>query len=400
MPGDIIEDPTQPWSPTNPFGTVAGESPPARPPRPAASPAPQTAPGSPPRTTTAPTVRVDQDGATTAYTGGQNGLQEHHDAIADHDPSGLDDPDIADSLHQHTRKTKDRFADASSDLADGKAAASALGDADRRGTDAVTRASDSGALGALRSALAQPTGAANPFAPLSAMPQMPQMPMPQMPMPQLPTPQIGAGSPVLPPGMVNVPSEELARLISTANVAPPPGADPSIDPRVKPAAGGQVPLAREDVAMRPTGLGSLTESQLRSVIDKSLDNNDVTKDPRVRKMWHEILQQQFTTDSPAVTDAVNHDSAHAQGAPLPGDNAPAAAGRGLGQLTPDAFAEHHVGGTSNNIYDPEANVSAAVNDLMQRAHIAPDGAGLDQLYQQRMGHSAGSAPPVTAQHTA
>ncbi len=41
------------------------------------------------------------------------------------------------------------------------------------------------------------------------------------------------------------------------------------------------------------------------------------------------------------------------------DGAPYAAQRGLTQLTPWAFAEHHVPGTSVCIYDPVANIAAA-----------------------------------------
>lgn len=41
------------------------------------------------------------------------------------------------------------------------------------------------------------------------------------------------------------------------------------------------------------------------------------------------------------------------------DGAPYPAQRGLTQLTPWAFAEYHVAGTSSRIYDPVANIAAA-----------------------------------------
>ncbi|GAT01244.1 transglycosylase SLT domain-containing protein [Mycolicibacterium fortuitum] len=48
-----------------------------------------------------------------------------------------------------------------------------------------------------------------------------------------------------------------------------------------------------------------------------------------------------------------------RGERLMADGAPRSAQRGLTQLTPWEFAEHHVAGTSSRIYDPVANIAAA-----------------------------------------
>lgn len=64
-----------------------------------------------------------------------------------------------------------------------------------------------------------------------------------------------------------------------------------------------------------------------------------------------IVEKESIWDPNAVA-AFGHERVMADGQPYP-------AQRGLTQLTPWAFAEYHVAGASNGIYDPVANISAA-----------------------------------------
>lgn len=151
--------------------------------------------------------------------------------------------------------------------------------------------------------------------------------------------------------------------------------------------GGQVPgkgrLSPAEVAIQPTGIGTLTRGQLMAVIDKGLDNNGISKDPTVRGIWRDLLYNQFTKESSGVVDAVNRGDSNAHGAIMPGDNAPANCSRGLGQAIPETFAKHHIAGTSNNIYDPEANVSACIAYMMATHNVSADGSGLTEFYSSR-----------------
>ncbi len=418
MPGDYIEDPTKPWSPNNPFGYPSGATPPASdsgqapsPERPAAgtSVPPQQRPAPTQTHSIPPTVRVDEHAATQSYTAGQNGLQEHRDAIPDHDPAGLDDPVIAEALQQHNKKTKDRFTEAHRDLADGKGAAAALGEENRRGTQQINRAADPGAVSAFRAAMSQPAPAASPFAapampaqtpPVQPMPLPMQAPPPQpvsLPMqPPPPLQQLPPPAAPLPPTQQALNANALAKLINPAkDVAPVKHSAVSSPSRARTArtripGGSQAPLAHNNqVAIQPTGKGTLTRSQLHSFIEQALDNNGITKDRRIREIWHDLCYRQYMKESAGVVDAVNRDDINARGATIPTDNAPSGSSRGVGQVIPETFARYHVAGTSNNIYDPEANLSASVNYMMHRYRVAADGTGLIEFYQQRVRNGFG-----------
>lgn len=314
-------------------------------------------------------IRVDAPTATQTYSTGQSGLKEHRDTIPDHDATGLDDPLIAEALKGHNKTSKDRFDAADADLTGGKTAATEFDDADQRGQRKVAAAADPGALAAMRNALSQPPAAANPFAaaPMPAMPAPAAMPMPM---------------PAVAPGMVNMDPNVLAKLISNANVSGVSTANTALSGATAKAP-GKGELNASEVAIQPTGIGTLTRSQLHAVIEKALDNNGVTKDPTARRIWHDLCYQQYTKESSGLVDAVNRDDTNAHGAIVPADQAPAGSSRGLGQCTPDTFAQFHVAGTSNNIYDPEANLSASVGYMMHRYKVSANGAGLTEFYAAR-----------------
>jgi hypothetical protein len=282
------------------------------------------------------TIRVDEPTATNTYSAGQTALQEHRDALLDHDGEGLDDPLTTAALTRHTRTTRDRFTTAHQDLADGKTAAATLAEEDRRGTHAITAANNqpTGGLTALREALSQPVGAASPFA---AAPTMPMMTAPAPPPAAMPAPAVAMPAPTpmpMAPGMVNADTGALTKLIATANITAPEQVSASerrsSHTGQRPAGGGKAPLGLADVAIQPTGLGTLTRSQLHAVIDQALDNNGITTEPSVRSLWHELLYQQYMKESAGVVDAVNRNDANAHGATVTTDNAPAGSSRGIG----------------------------------------------------------------------
>ncbi|MFG3028732.1 transglycosylase SLT domain-containing protein [Streptomyces sp. NPDC048253] len=64
-------------------------------------------------------------------------------------------------------------------------------------------------------------------------------------------------------------------------------------------------------------------------------------------------------------NAVNRDDVNATG-PVQSDGAKLNCSRGYAQVIPDTFAENHQSGTSDRIYDPVANIAAAVNYIWRR----------------------------------
>lgn len=64
-------------------------------------------------------------------------------------------------------------------------------------------------------------------------------------------------------------------------------------------------------------------------------------------------------------NAVNRNDVNATG-PLQSDGAKLNCSRGYAQVIPDTFAENHQAGTSDRIYDPGANIAAAINYIWRR----------------------------------
>jgi len=89
---------------------------------------------------------------------------------------------------------------------------------------------------------------------------------------------------------------------------------------------------------------------------------------------HLALNAVNITDLNATGVSVPNDSAH-PGAPLQ-------CSRGMCQVIPPTFAAHHQGGTSLKIYDPVANVAAAINYIIATYGVARDGSDLAARVQQ------------------
>ena len=320
-------------------------------------------------------IAVDQPTAQQTYTSSQETLRGHRDGIPDPDHHGLEDPTISKALHDHNDKTKDNIDAADKTLGHGKDAAAGLSDTDADSGERTNRDADPGGVSALRDALAKPTGPASPFAaPTMAAPE--PMPMPAPPaMPAMPAPP-QMSMPTTPPGVFNVAPAALAKLLAGADTSGTANASPA----AARAPGGRQPLRESQIAFHPTGL-TLNKAQVNGLIDRCLDNNGVSRDPQVRATWRDILTNQWFHESSFVPDAVNRDASNT-GAPR-SDGAAGDAARGIAQCKPGTFAAYHVGGTSNNIYDPEASGSAGVAYMMAEYKISPDGAGLQQFHEAR-----------------
>ncbi|MFE6755616.1 transglycosylase SLT domain-containing protein [Streptomyces sp. NPDC057684] len=74
-----------------------------------------------------------------------------------------------------------------------------------------------------------------------------------------------------------------------------------------------------------------------------------------------LIQRESSFD----TNAVNQNDVNATG-PRQVDGARLNCSRGYAQVIPDTFGENHQAGTTNRIYDPVANVSAAINYIWRR----------------------------------
>lgn len=137
-------------------------------------------------------------------------------------------------------------------------------------------------------------------------------------------------------------------------------------------------LSTNEVDLRPIRNAKLSRDEYLRVIDKALENNGVTS-PEAKAKWVPMLEARLLQESGGQIAAVNKWDSNAVGE-IQADGAPAQSSRGLVQTIPSTFAANHVAGTSTNIYDPEANVSAGIRYMMNRYNISADGSGVDTFH--------------------
>lgn len=82
-----------------------------------------------------------------------------------------------------------------------------------------------------------------------------------------------------------------------------------------------------------------------------------------------------------LPDAINHWDSNATG-PIVSDGYPLNCSRGLAQVIPATFAEYHADNTSNSIYDPVANIAAAIRYIRARYGVSEEGRDLAAKVQQ------------------
>ena len=86
-------------------------------------------------------------------------------------------------------------------------------------------------------------------------------------------------------------------------------------------------------------------------------------------------------ESSGLPNAINNYDSNAHG-PIQSDGYPLHCSRGIAQCTPDTFASFHEAETSENIYNPVANIAASMHYVMVRYHVSADGSDLAAKVQQ------------------
>jgi LysM repeat protein len=86
-------------------------------------------------------------------------------------------------------------------------------------------------------------------------------------------------------------------------------------------------------------------------------------------------------ESSGRPNAINHYDSNAHG-PIQADGYPLHCSRGVAQCIPDTFAAYHMSNTSQDIYDPVANIAASMHYVRNRYGVAQDGHNLASLVQQ------------------
>jgi hypothetical protein len=121
----------------------------------------------------------------------------------------------------------------------------------------------------------------------------------------------------------------------------------------------------------------------RGYINEMLDIQGVT-DPKARERWMTGFLTAARRESAFNPLAINLDDSNAKSSTgNAADAMPNRASRGGVQTIPSTFAAFHQAGTSNNIYDPVANLCAARNYLMfdPKYGVAADGSDLGRIAQ-------------------
>mgnify|MGYP001593885020 CR=1 FL=1 len=290
------------------------------------------------------------------------------------------DPEVSSALEAGNREADAEVDSAKDDADNTRKGSRDLADTDEEngsdldGIGTELSAGEGGGVGA--GGLGSPAGGM-PAGGTPPMPQMSPMSMPQAPqMPQVPQ------------GMYQMPAQMFKDL--AGNMKPSSelskggkgsGSDISFGAG-KPVGEDKIDVSK--VSYDKTGLGVLTDSEIKATIDKALDLNGISDDPKVRGQWHEVLTFMADKESSRNPDAVNLTDSNAIGAPA-ADGHPGQSSRGIWQTIPTTFAGNHVSGTSTNIYDPVANAAAAVRYTMNRYDVDPSGgASLQKFYSNRM----------------
>ena len=101
--------------------------------------------------------------------------------------------------------------------------------------------------------------------------------------------------------------------------------------------------------------------------------------------WQTGMKTLCTRESSLKPNAINTKDANAHG-PIVADGHPQNCSRGIAQCIPTTFATYHVAGTSWEIYDPVANIAAALTYIEHRYKVDQDGSNLAQNVQQADPH--------------
>jgi hypothetical protein len=143
--------------------------------------------------------------------------------------------------------------------------------------------------------------------------------------------------------------------------------------------GGQakaIPVSAVQYTRSGVGTGPAT---CRIYISQALDAMGIAN-PAARNSWASGLLVAMSRESNYNPLAVNGWDSNAYG-PRVADGYPSGSSRGLMQTIPTTFAANHQPGTSTNIYNPVANICAAMNYVMNRYGVSRSGSNLGTVGQ-------------------
>jgi hypothetical protein len=141
--------------------------------------------------------------------------------------------------------------------------------------------------------------------------------------------------------------------------------------QAKPIPVGAVQYTRSG---NPTG-----QAACKTYTNQALDVMGISV-PTARNSWTSGLLVAMSRESNYNPLAVNGWDSNAHGSQV-ADGFPSGCSRGLMQTIPTTFAANHQPGTSNNIYDPVANICAAMNYVMRKYGVSRNGSNLGTVNQ-------------------
>jgi hypothetical protein len=146
---------------------------------------------------------------------------------------------------------------------------------------------------------------------------------------------------------------------------PPPGKEYNFQNTPYPDAQGQAPIPSSDVTFDPNGFNNGKDAFL-NYLNQALNVLGITN-PTARQNWINGYLVAANRESEYNSAALNTQD--------PGTS------RGFMQLNPDTFAAFHQPGTSDNIYDPVANIAASINYVKADYGVQQDGSNLGIVQQ-------------------
>jgi Transglycosylase SLT domain len=128
---------------------------------------------------------------------------------------------------------------------------------------------------------------------------------------------------------------------------------------------------------------SFAPGHIRQRIAVALDHLGIT-DLAARRNWLRGYQTLIARESGGRPSVVAPEPAELFGAPggIQPDGHGLGFARGIAQMLPATFAQHHQRGTSTNIYDPVANICASMNYVIHRYGVSLNGENLAAVVQQ------------------
>lgn len=147
------------------------------------------------------------------------------------------------------------------------------------------------------------------------------------------------------------------------------------------APAGTSGLSTEEVSFDKVNVDALSDEQIRAYTYDAMDLNGIPDDPQLRERISNVMVEMAKHESGGDPNAGNAWDSNAVG-PTQVDGLPAQSSRGTWQTIPSTFAAHHIEGTSNSIYDPQASAAAALHYMMEQYDILSEG-GLDEFARSR-----------------